>query len=47
MKIIKLFTISLILGLMMIPLTACTNVKVNYQQISAQEAKNLINKNKK
>lgn len=46
MKIIKLFTISLILGLMMIPLTACTNAKVNYQQISAQEAKNLMDTEK-
>ena len=46
MKLIKFLSMSLILGLMMIPLTACTNAKANYQQISAQEAKNLMDTEK-
>lgn len=46
MKLIKFLLMSLILGLMMIPLTACTNAKANYQQISAQEAKNLMDTEK-
>ena len=46
MKLIKFLSMSLILGLMMIPLTACTNAKANYQQISAQEAKKLMDTEK-
>ena len=46
MKLIKFLSMSLILGLMIIPLTACTNAKANYQQISAQEAKNLMDTEK-